>query len=149
MPKSKVLITGGAGNIGGSLTRYLTSTGTFEVLVVDNLQSGSAEKLPPPSPHFSFIRANVNSYSDVSPIFTSYRPDFVFHYAATVGVARTLKHPIPSRPGTAIRSSPSKERQRRRAGKRSVAPRSARWILEPQTSRGTETCIVASFGALA
>jgi len=94
MTKAKVLITGGAGNIGGSLTRHLCEQDRYEVIVVDNLQSGSTKKLPPAARQFTFIRADVNSYADVAPIFTSYRPDYVFHYSATVGVARTLKHPM-------------------------------------------------------
>jgi UDP-glucose 4-epimerase len=94
MTKAKVLITGGAGNIGGSLARHLSSKAGYEVLVVDNLQTGSMEKLPIASEHSRFIRADVNQYTDVAPIFAAYRPDYVFHYAATVGVARTLKNPM-------------------------------------------------------
>jgi len=93
MPK-RVLITGGAGNIGGSLARHLSAEGAYELVVVDNLQSGAMEKLPPPSANFTFVRGDVNNYADVAPIFTSYRPDYVFHCAATVGVARTLKNPL-------------------------------------------------------
>ena len=93
LSSTKVLVTGGAGHIGGSLSRYLVSKG-YNVLVVDNLQTGSTAKLPRPCQHFSFIRADVNRYDDVAPIFTSYRPDYVFHYAATVGVERTLRHPM-------------------------------------------------------
>jgi UDP-glucose 4-epimerase len=93
MAKAKVLITGGAGNIGGSLARNLCSRGSFEVLVVDNLQTGSTEKLPRCS-SAKFVRADVNVYGDVAPIFASYQPDYVFHYAATVGVLRTLRNPM-------------------------------------------------------
>jgi UDP-glucose 4-epimerase len=94
MAKSKVLITGGAGNIGGSLARHLCSKGNYDVLVVDNLQTGSFEKLPRASTDFTYIRGDVNRYEEVAPIFSSYRPDYLFHYAAVVGVARTLKHPM-------------------------------------------------------
>lgn len=94
MAKMKVLITGGAGNIGGSLARHLSQHGDFEVIVVDNLQTGSVVKLPQPGPNFTFVRADVNSYSDLAPIFAAFRPVHVFHYAATVGVARTLRHPM-------------------------------------------------------
>lgn len=94
MTKARILITGGAGNIGGSLARHLSERGDYELVVVDNLQTGSVGKLPAPSPLLTFIRADVNSYADVAPIFTSYRPDYVFHYAATVGVARSLKNPM-------------------------------------------------------
>jgi len=94
MVKAKVLITGGAGNIGGSLARHISSTDRYEVLVVDNLDTGSMAKLPAREKGFSFIRADVNRYTDVAPIFASYQPDYVFHYAAVVGVVRTLKNPM-------------------------------------------------------
>jgi UDP-glucuronate decarboxylase len=93
MNSKRVLITGGAGNIGASLTRHLLKRG-HEVIVVDDLKTGSLKKLPEGSDRLQFIRADVNSYSDVAPIFTSYRPQYVFHYAALVGVARTLKNPM-------------------------------------------------------
>jgi UDP-glucose 4-epimerase len=94
MARAKVLITGGAGNIGGSLARHLSSSDKYDVLVVDNLQTGSIDKLPAASSSFSFMRADVNRYAEIEPIFSSYQPDYVFHYAATVGVQRTLKNPL-------------------------------------------------------
>lgn len=94
MNRAKILVTGGAGNIGGSIARHLASLDRYEVLVVDNLQTGSTSKLPALSPRCRFIRADVNRYADVAPIFTSYQPDYIFHYAATVGVARTLQNPM-------------------------------------------------------
>ena len=94
MPKTKVIITGGAGNIGGSLARRLVGNGSYDVLVIDNLQTGSRSKLPTDADNFQFVRANVNHYLDIAPIFSSFRPDFVFHFAATVGVARTLENPM-------------------------------------------------------
>lgn len=90
----RVLITGGAGNIGGSLARYLDARDDYEVLVVDNLETGSLEKLPAASPSFHFVRADVNRYEEVAPVFASFQPDYVFHYAAVVGVARTLSNPM-------------------------------------------------------
>jgi UDP-glucose 4-epimerase len=94
MSRTRVLITGGAGNIGGSLARHLASKLEYEVLVVDNLQTGSTTKLPSASGHFRFVRADVNCYQDIAPVFASFQPDYVFHYAATVGVKRTLQHPM-------------------------------------------------------
>ncbi|HVE00246.1 MAG TPA: NAD-dependent epimerase/dehydratase family protein [Sphingomicrobium sp.] len=90
----RILITGGAGNVGGSLARELVRRGGSEVLVVDNLQTGTVEKLPPSGRGFSFIRADVNDYADIAPVFFGFRPDFVFHYAATVGVERTTRNPM-------------------------------------------------------
>lgn len=94
MGEAKVIITGGAGNIGGSLARRLAGLADYQVLVIDNLLTGSLDKLPPASPRFDFVTADVNRYEDIAPVFASYRPDYVFHFAATVGVARTLENPM-------------------------------------------------------
>lgn len=89
----RILVTGGAGNIGASLSRQLISRGFGEVLVVDNLQTGDLHKIPT-SKECGFVRADVNNYSDIAPVFFAFRPDYVFHYAATVGVERTIKNPM-------------------------------------------------------
>ncbi len=91
----KILITGGAGNVGGSLACRLAASPHNEVVVVDNLVTGSIGKLPsPPPPNFRFIKADVNDLNDLSPIMTAHQFDIVFHYAALVGVQRTLANPV-------------------------------------------------------
>ncbi len=91
----KILITGGAGNVGGSLACRLVASPHNEVVVVDNLVTGSIGKLPsPPPPNFRFIKADVNDLNDLSPIMTAHQFDIVFHYAALVGVQRTLANPV-------------------------------------------------------
>lgn len=93
--RRKILITGGAGNIGGSLACRLVGFPDNEVTVVDNLTTGDVSKLPSPdTPNFRFIKADVNDIADFQPIMTSRRFDYVFHYAAIVGVKRTLAHPV-------------------------------------------------------
>lgn len=91
----KILITGGAGNVGGSLADALAEDPQNEVVVVDNLATSNAGKR---APHYSypvrFIRADVNNHSEIAAIMQSCRFDYVFHYAALVGVERTLSRPI-------------------------------------------------------
>lgn len=91
----KILITGGAGNIAGSLAKRLVEDANNFVVVVDNLSTGSVEKLPS-SKHnnFKFIKADVNNFNDISSVMLSYAFDYVFHYAAVVGVNRTLNNPL-------------------------------------------------------
>ena len=90
----KILITGGAGNIGGSLARRLASRPENFVVIVDNLSTGSVDKLPAKeSTNCKFIKADVNNIHDISPIMASFGFDYVFHYAAVVGVKRTLENP--------------------------------------------------------
>lgn len=91
----KILITGGAGNIGGSLARRLVRSNNYKVTIVDNLLTGSVTKLPDDNDHnWKFIKADVNEYRDIAPIMLSESFDFVFHYAAVVGVRRTLENPV-------------------------------------------------------
>jgi len=89
----KVLITGGAGFIGSSLAESLLQDDRYEVVIVDNLLTGSLEKIPTHN-RCTFIKCDVNFYNDISAIMTSYKFDYVFHYAAVVGVKRTLDNPV-------------------------------------------------------
>jgi UDP-glucuronate decarboxylase len=90
----RVLVTGAAGNIGSALVEKLLSEKSYHVLGVDNFLTGSREKLPAAQENFTFIQADVNNHADMTAIMTGYRVNFVFHYAAVVGVARTLKNPV-------------------------------------------------------
>lgn len=92
MIHSDILITGGAGFIGSTLAERLCSIG-HRVVVVDNLATGSAEKVPDHE-HCKFIKCDVNNWSDIQPVMSAYRFDYVFHYAALVGVLRTLENPV-------------------------------------------------------
>jgi UDP-glucose 4-epimerase len=91
----KVLVTGAAGNIGSALTERLVATGDYEVVAVDNLLTGSLDKLSADTRNkCTFIKADVNEHREISEIMLAYRFDFVFHYAAMVGVQRTLQNPL-------------------------------------------------------
>jgi nucleoside-diphosphate-sugar epimerase len=90
---TKVLITGGAGFIGSSLADSLLQDEQNKVVIVDNLLTGSASKVPLHD-NCVFIKGDVNSYNDISAVMTSYQFDYVFHYAAVVGVKRTLDNPV-------------------------------------------------------
>ena len=91
---TNILVTGGAGNIGASLVNRLVRNPDFYVVVSDNLLTGSADKLPGPEfSNWKFIKSDVNDYRDISAIMLAHNFDYVFHYAAVVGVQRTLSNP--------------------------------------------------------
>jgi len=92
---TKFLITGGAGFIGSCLAEKLAEKPENYVVVVDNLRTGELKKVPT-SLHnnIHFIKCDANDYRDISAIFFAYRFDYVFHYAALVGVLRTLQNPV-------------------------------------------------------
>ena len=91
----KILVTGGAGFIASALAERLISDSNNYVVIVDNLLTGNIGKLPNmPRTNWKFIRADINIYKDIAEIMFAYQFDYVFHYAAVVGVKRTLENPI-------------------------------------------------------
>jgi UDP-glucose 4-epimerase len=91
----KILITGAAGFIPSSLAdELITDKNTF-VVGIDNFLTGKTQNLPNPTPeNYKFIKADANSYEDLSAVMLAYKFDYVFHYSAVVGVKRTLENPI-------------------------------------------------------
>lgn len=90
---AKILITGGAGFIGSSLAETLTNTTEHKIVIVDNLLTGDLKRLVDLKDTLRFIKADCNNFQDISSVMLSYKFDYVFHYAAVVGVQRTLDNP--------------------------------------------------------
>ena len=90
---ANILITGGAGQLGSALAKKLSKDPSNLVVLVDNLSTGSRAKVSQ-SENVCFIKADINNYADIVPIFGRFDVDYVFHYAAVVGVQRTLQNPI-------------------------------------------------------
>lgn len=91
----KILVTGGAGNVGGALARKLVENQNYYVVIADNLSTGSKTKLPGNDfSNWEFVFCDVNNYQDISDIMLANKFDYVFHYAAVVGVKRTQENPI-------------------------------------------------------
>lgn len=93
--KNKILVTGGAGFVGSAIAAKLAANPENYVVIVDNLLTGSLKKVPE-SEHnnIRFIKCDANDYKDISSVFYAYTFDYVFHYAAVVGVKRTLQNPV-------------------------------------------------------
>ncbi len=91
----KILVTGGAGNVGGALVAKLVQDKSNFVVVVDNLSTGFVSKLPSTEhTNWKFIKADVNDYREISSIMLSYSFEYVYHFAAVVGVLRTQANPV-------------------------------------------------------
>lgn len=92
--KRKILITGGAGFIASSLAEKLIADKDNYVVIVDDLSTGFKEKLPQPQDNWCFIKADCNHEGEMSQIMLNFNFDYVFHYAAIVGVQRTQENPV-------------------------------------------------------
>jgi UDP-glucuronate decarboxylase len=89
-----ILVTGGAGNIGSALARGLIKLPQTQVVVADDLSTGSLEKIRIDAGNFMFVKADVNDFNDIASLFYRFQFTHVFHFAAVVGVQRTLANPM-------------------------------------------------------
>jgi UDP-glucose 4-epimerase len=85
----KILVTGGAGYIGGTLTRLLLAQG-HEVTVYDNLCHSKRLALPD---GISFVEGNVADRPLLEATLTRGRFDGVMHFAALIEAGESMKFP--------------------------------------------------------
>ncbi|UCB47399.1 MAG: NAD(P)-dependent oxidoreductase [Spirochaetota bacterium] len=87
----KILITGGAGFVGTTLTPYLLEKG-MEVCVFDNLMYGGNQLLPFfRNPDFEFIKGDVRNEEEIKAAVKG--RDIIIHLAAIVGYPACRKEP--------------------------------------------------------
>ena len=95
MAKRRILVTGGAGFVGSAMAERLAQDPNNYVVIVDNLLTGSLVKIPSNDhDNIRFIKCDCNRFEDISGVFFGHHFDYVFHYAAVVGVKRTLANPV-------------------------------------------------------
>jgi UDP-glucose 4-epimerase len=85
----KVLVTGGAGFIGSHVVDTLVGF-NYEVVVIDDLSTGSKSNL---NPQAKFYETDIRS-REVRNIFEQEQFDFVIHHAAQMDVRRSLAEPL-------------------------------------------------------
>lgn len=88
-----ILITGGAGFVPSSTADKLLENPDNRVVLVDNFLTGLRQNIPIHE-NCLFYECDVNNYDQIENVFDKHQFDYVFHYAAVVGVKRTLENPI-------------------------------------------------------
>ena len=88
-------VSGGAGFIGSSMCQKLLDLNA-RVICFDNLSTGTLDNISDfkNENSFKFIQGNVNDFKQLKKVFSKYHIDYVFHYAALVGVKNTLENPL-------------------------------------------------------
>ena len=86
-----VLVTGGAGCIGGNLVQALLALGANKVIVVDDLSAAPRWNVPD-HPSVVFIRGSILEDSCLTKAFSE-EPEFVFHLAAHFANQNSVDHP--------------------------------------------------------
>jgi UDP-glucose 4-epimerase len=85
----KVIVTGGAGFIGSHVADAFVRRGD-EVLVVDDLSSGTRDHVPAET---TFAELDIAEHGRVDEVVGDFRPDFVAHLAAQSSVTVSVKDP--------------------------------------------------------
>ena len=92
----KIIVTGGAGFIGGNFVYYLLKNSDDEVICYDKLTyAGNLETLKDAqdNPNFKFIRGDIANREQVYKMFEEEKPDVVVNFAAESHVDRSIEDP--------------------------------------------------------
>lgn len=93
----KILVTGGAGFIGGNFIHYmLKKYNDYKIICVDALTyAGNMETLEPimANPNFKFIKADISDRDVIFKIFNDEQPTIVINFAAESHVDRSIDNP--------------------------------------------------------
>lgn len=86
-----VLVTGGAGAIGGNLVRRLNELETKKIIILDDLSSAYEWNIPK-SPKIQFIEGDILDDSKLKWIFKA-KPEIVYHLAAHFANQNSVDNP--------------------------------------------------------
>lgn len=88
---STILVTGGAGAIGGNLCRKLASDGAKKIIILDNLSSSYNWNIPN-APGIMFVKGDILDDAILKRVFKE-KPDYVFHLAAHFANQNSVDNP--------------------------------------------------------
>ena len=86
---AKILVTGGAGYIGSHTVKKLGEAG-YEVVIYDNLSTGSAEAIL----YGELFEGELNDRNRLEEVFKQHNFDAVIHFAASISVPESLQNPL-------------------------------------------------------
>lgn len=93
----KILVTGGAGFIGGNFAHYMTNTyPEDQIVVLDALTyAGNLETLEPimDKPNFKFVKGDIRDRAFIDDLFAKEKFDVVVNFAAESHVDRSIENP--------------------------------------------------------
>jgi nucleoside-diphosphate-sugar epimerase len=88
---STILVTGGAGAIGGNLCRKLSTLGVKKVIILDNLSSSYPWNIPH-ADNIMFVQGDILDDAILKRVFKE-KPDYVFHLAAHFANQNSVDNP--------------------------------------------------------
>jgi len=93
----KIIVTGGAGFIGGNFVHFMTNKyPEYTIICLDSLTyAGNLETLAPvmDKPNFKFVKGDIADRELVYKLFEEEKPDIVVNFAAESHVDRSIEDP--------------------------------------------------------
>lgn len=91
-----ILITGGAGYIGSHVAKQLLETTKHNVIILDNLSTGSKKTLRTLESirKFKFIKLDLKKFKKVDKVFKKNKIDTIIHFAASIVVPESVENPL-------------------------------------------------------
>jgi nucleoside-diphosphate-sugar epimerase len=86
-----ILVTGGAGAVGGNLCRKLSSLDAKKIIILDDLSSSYTWNIPK-APNIRFVKGDILNDSILKRVFKE-KPDYIFHLAAHFANQNSVDHP--------------------------------------------------------
>ncbi|QDV43221.1 dTDP-glucose 4,6-dehydratase 2 [Stieleria neptunia] len=89
-----LLVTGGAGFIGGQFVRDAVDNKLARIVNLDALTyAGNRDSIPSENEHHVFVQGSINDGELLDRLFADYSPDAVVHFAAESHVDRSIDGP--------------------------------------------------------
>jgi len=89
-----ILVTGGAGFIGGCFVRRLVDASTYRIVTLDKLTyAGVRESIPPKSDRHIFVHGDIGDTKLVGELLDAYEPEAIVNFAAESHVDRSIDGP--------------------------------------------------------
>lgn len=93
----KIIVTGGAGFIGGNFVHYMLGKyNDYQMICLDALTyAGNMETIEPvmDNPHFTFIKGDIADREFIYQLFEQEKPDIIVNFAAESHVDRSIENP--------------------------------------------------------
>jgi len=93
----KIVVTGGAGFIGGNFVHFmLKKYPSYKIVCLDLLTyAGNMETLAPvmDNPNFSFVKGDIADRTFIYQLFETEKPDIIVNFAAESHVDRSIENP--------------------------------------------------------
>lgn len=91
-----ILITGAAGYIGSHLAKQLLEKTKYNIMILDNLSTGSLKTLDTLRSirEFKFVELDLKKFAEVEELLETNKFDVIIHFAASIVVPESVENPL-------------------------------------------------------